>query len=126
MKSKSVCSDQQHSRRSRYRLTLPHSSNSMKLTLWVIFCTLLFSLLGGYLWAQVIEGHETIEYSIVITYVGPRDSVRYDTEFMLDTMRAFPEIYCEGDFEFQTLIDDDKRIEVVCTYDWSPDGSGGH
>jgi len=76
--------------------------------------------------AQVIEGHETIEYSMVITYIGPIDAINYDTKFIQDTMREAPIIYCEGDFTFQTIIDNDKRIEVVCTYDWSADGSGTH
>jgi len=76
--------------------------------------------------AQVIEGHETIEYSMIITYVGPRDAITYDTHFIQETMREAPIIYCEGDFTFQTIIDNDKRIEVVCIYDWSADGSSGH
>ena len=97
------------------------------MTDFVIGCLIVLGLLfAGLLFGQDIPGHEIIEYSMIVTYIGPADDIKYDTQFIQDTMREAPIIYCEGDFTFQTIIDNDKRIEVVCTYDWDSPSAGNH
>jgi len=76
--------------------------------------------------SQDIPDHEVIEYSMIVTYIGPRASITYDTEFIQETMREASIIYCEGEFEFETLIDNDKKIEIVCIWDGMPDGVASH
>ena len=97
-----------------------------KFMLYVVTPISLLIMAIGWVFGQHIPGHEIIEYSLTTTYIGPRDAIRFDTKYIQDSMRAFPSIYCEGDFKFQAVVDNDKRIEVICTYDWAPDGAAGH
>ena len=75
---------------------------------------------------QDIAGHETVRYTIATTYIGPMDAIVYDTKWIVDNLHAFPEIYCEGDFEFSHIEEDVDILVVVCVYDWTPDGTAGH
>ncbi len=77
-----------------------------------------FSFCFGLLLARHID--DEIERSLIVTYIGPESDVEFDTHHQRETMVGFPSIYCEGDFEFHELIEQDGNVEVVCLYSWEP------
>ena len=93
-----------------------------------IWCCLIAAGFWLGVWAegQVIEGHETIEYTMKTTYIGPADAIRYDLHFQVETMQLHPEIFCEGDFKFQAIVESEYSFEIICTYDWDAKHDGSH
>ena len=87
-----------------------------KLLLWGLLISFCFCF--GLLLARQID--DEVERSLTVTYIGPESAVEYDTHYQRKTMLEFPSIYCEGDFEFHVLIEQDGSVEIVCLYSWEP------
>ena len=77
---------------------------------------------------QVLEGE--VKRSLIVTYIGPEGDVEYDMHHIRQTMREFPSIYCEGDFQpglIRELNGPTGDLEVVCVYLWDlKTGQGRH
>jgi len=69
------------------------------------------------LWGQI---GPTVEQSLIITYIGPKESVEFDTFWAKETMREVPSIYCEGEFELYTVIEEDGNLEIICMHSMTP------
>jgi len=68
---------------------------------------------------QVLEGEA--KRSLIVTYIGPEGDVEYDMHHIRTTMRQFPSIYCEGDFQpglIRELNGPTGDLEIVCVYKW--------
>lgn len=71
-------------------------------------------------WRYPVQDGET-KRSLIVTYVGPEDDVEYDMHHIRSTMREFPSIYCEGDFQPGLIRELNGRtgdLEIVCVYQW--------
>jgi len=77
---------------------------------------------------EVLEGE--VSRSLIVTYVGPEGDVEYDMHHIRTTMREFPQIYCEGDFQpglIRELNGPTGDLEIVCVYLWDlKTGQGRH
>ncbi len=79
-----------------------------KLLLWGLLISFCFCF--GLLLARHID--DEIERSLIVTYIGPESDVEFDTHHQRETMVGFPSTFCEGDFEFHELIEQDGSVEM--------------
>lgn len=111
---------------------MKHVAESLLFTIGAAVTLLAFLMVDSYMvdaYGQNIPGHGEVSRSLIITYVGPKDSVDFDMHWTRKTMRETPQIYCEGEFEvalIQELKGLDGDLEIVCTWDGTPSGSAGH
>lgn len=97
--------------------------------LFLIYIGLPILFIGLHAATQTIPGHGEVSRSLIITYVGPKDSVDFDMHWTRKSMRETPQIYCDGEFEvaiIRELNGLDGDLETVCTWDSKPDGRAGH
>lgn len=71
-------------------------------------------------WSYTVAEGES-KRSLIVTYIGPEADVEYDMHHIRTTMREFPSIYCEGDFQPGLIRELNGRtgdLEIVCVYKW--------
>ncbi len=79
---------------------------------FLLLLALGFILLGG----LALAADPIVERSLIITYIGPEGDVEFDMHWTRKNMEDFPSIYCDGQFEFQTIVKERGDLEIVCMW----------